>query len=245
MNIVDDYSSCPWGFALKRKSDATQVFQDWKLQVEWESGKKLGIVCTDGGGEYSSSEYKAILRREGVMHQTSAPYTSAQNGRSECLHWTIMGRARAMRSDAKLLPNLWAECAMAAFYLAQRTPTHTLQGMTPYEAFYGKKPWMSHLREYGCQDFVLIQSKVNPKIYPHSEECVLVGYSTDSKAYQCWNRKTQHIVTSYNVNFIESQDSIPQPLTKNQQIEDDSGNNHMLKMQDDSEVEDGIAEEQL
>jgi transposase InsO family protein len=93
MNIVDDYSSYPWGFALKRKSDATQVFQDWKLQVERESGKKLGIVRTDGGGEYSSSEYKAILRREGVTHQTSAPYTSAQNGRSERLHRTIMGRA--------------------------------------------------------------------------------------------------------------------------------------------------------
>ena len=30
MNIVDDHSSFPWGFTLKRKSDAQQVFQDQK-----------------------------------------------------------------------------------------------------------------------------------------------------------------------------------------------------------------------
>jgi len=30
MNIIDDCSSYPWGFTLKRKSDVPQVFQDWK-----------------------------------------------------------------------------------------------------------------------------------------------------------------------------------------------------------------------
>lgn len=140
MNIIDDYSSYPWGFTLKRKSDAVQVFRDWKARVERETGHKLGIVRTDGGGEFSGTEYESALRREGVKHQMTAPYTSAHNGRSERLHRTIMGRVRAMRLDAKLPPNLWGECAIAAFYLAQRTPTRTLKGKTPYEAFFGKKP---------------------------------------------------------------------------------------------------------
>lgn len=209
MNIIDDYSSYPWGFTLKRKSDAVQVFRDWKARVKRETGHKLGIVCTDGGGEFSGTEYESALRREGVKHQMTAPYTSAHNGRSECLHRTIMGRVRAMRLDAKLPPNLWGECAIAAFYLAQRTPTRTLKGKTPYEAFFGKKPRLSHLREYGCRAFVLIQSRTNPKIYQHSEECILVGYSEHSKVYRCWNPQTGRILTSYNVTFIESQDSVP------------------------------------
>jgi len=52
MNIIDNYSSFPWGFTLKKKSDVQQVFQDWKTQVECETGHKVGIVRTDGGGEY-------------------------------------------------------------------------------------------------------------------------------------------------------------------------------------------------
>jgi transposase InsO family protein len=209
MNIIDDYSSYPWGFTLKRKSDAVQVFKDWKARVERETGYKLGIIRTDGGGEFSGSEYESTLQREGVEHQTTAPYTSAHNGRSERLHRTIMGRVRAMRLDAKLPPKLWGECAIAAFYLAQRTPTRTLKGKTPYEALFGKKPRLSHLREYGCKAFVLIQNRTNPKIYPRSEECVLVGYSNHSKAYRCWNPQTGRILTSYNVTFIESQDCVP------------------------------------
>lgn len=34
MNIVDDYSSFPWGFTLKKKSDAEVVFQDWRTRTK-------------------------------------------------------------------------------------------------------------------------------------------------------------------------------------------------------------------
>ena len=164
MNIIDYYSSFPWGFTLKRKSDEEQIFLDWKMQVEWETGRKVGIVHSDGGGEYSSTSYEAILRRQ-VEHQTTAPYTSAHNRKSERMHHTIMGRARAMHSDAKLPPNMWGECVMTAFYLAQHTPTQSLNRKMPFEMLYYHKPRVSHLCEYGCRAFVLTQNKVNPKIY--------------------------------------------------------------------------------
>ena len=137
MNIIDDYSSYPWGFTLKRKSDAAQVFKHWKDTLERETGHKIGIVRTDGGGEFTGSQYESMLKEEGIKHQTTAPYTSAQNGKSERLHRTIMGHARAMRLDADLPPSMWGECTIAAFYLAQRTPTRTLKGKTPYEALFG------------------------------------------------------------------------------------------------------------
>ena len=96
-----------------------QVFKDWKARVEHETGYRLGIICTNGGGEFSGSGYESALQREGVEHQAAAPYTSTHNGRSEHLHCTIMGHVQAMWSDAKFPPNLWGECAIAAFYLAQ------------------------------------------------------------------------------------------------------------------------------
>lgn len=61
MNITDDYSSYPWGFTLKWKSDTVQVFKDWKVSVECETRHKLGIIHTDGCGKFSGSKYEATL----------------------------------------------------------------------------------------------------------------------------------------------------------------------------------------
>jgi hypothetical protein len=59
---------------------------------------------------------------------------------------------------------------------------------------------------------VLIQSKHQAKIYNKSVECILMGYSSDLKAYQCWNKKTGCILVSRNVQFIEIEDSRLRPF---------------------------------
>jgi len=52
----------------------------------------------------------------------------------------------------------------------------------------------------------------NPKIYNQSIECMLVGYSSNSTAYRCWDYKTGHIHVTRNVAVGESQDMIPWDL---------------------------------
>ena len=37
-----------------------------------------------------------------------------------------------------------------ATYLRNRSPTKAVEGMTPFEALYGKKPDVSHLRAFRC-----------------------------------------------------------------------------------------------
>jgi len=46
----------------------------------------------------------------------------------------------------------------------------------------------------------------NPKIYNRSVQCILVGYSDNSKAYQCWDRISGHIHVTRNIVFTKSQD---------------------------------------
>ena len=60
------------------------------------------------------------------------------------------------------------------------------------------------MHEIGCQAFVLILNKHNPKIYECSIECVLIGYDEKSKSYRCYNRATKQVHSSYHVRFIES-----------------------------------------
>src|SRR6266481_1074251 len=134
LNLVDDALRQTWLYFLAKKSDAITVFREWQALVERESGWKVGILNTNNGGEYTSKEYESYLRREGITHHMTAPNTSVENGLSERSHHTIMSRARAIRLDAKLPPNLWVECAQTACYLKNRTPTRALDEKRPSKA---------------------------------------------------------------------------------------------------------------
>ena len=61
LNLVDNFMSCSWTYTLKKKSDAIDVFKDWKALVEYESSLKLSIIHMDSGGEYTSDQFEAYL----------------------------------------------------------------------------------------------------------------------------------------------------------------------------------------
>jgi hypothetical protein len=122
-----------------------------------------------------------------------------------------MNRARAIHSDSRRPPSLWGECMKAAGYIKNRMPMRTLKKKTPFEVWYGRRPDLSNLRELGCKAWVYTMGD-NPKIYNRSTECILVGYSENSKAYRCWDRATGRIHVTRNVTFSKSKDLVPRPL---------------------------------
>ena len=207
LNLIDDYLQKAWIFTLKRKSEACEYFKEWKAQVEQETNQKVHILRTDNGGEYSSKDFESYLRKQGISHQVTAPYSSAQNGKAERLDHTFFNRAHTIMSENKFPPKLWGECVHTAAYLRDCTPTHTLKNMTPYEAYYGSRPDISHLHKIGCHAFILVTSKHHPKIYDRSIEGVLVGYSSNSKAYRRYYPKTGRIIVPQHVSFIELKDN--------------------------------------
>jgi hypothetical protein len=211
MDIIDDCSSFHWSIPLPSKDTAFLQLKAWQLSVEAETGQKVGIYRVDNG-ELKSKSMKEWLETCGIQQQFTAPYTSAHIGRVERLHRTIANKARAMRLQIDLPPNCWDEMMVTACYLSVRTPSRSARGHTPYELYYGHQPNLAHLREIGSRAFVLIQNHNNPKIYARSVECVLVGYAPNAKAYRCYHRASHKIYTSYNVVFIESNDTMPHPL---------------------------------
>ena len=95
MNVIDDFSSYVWSLPLKSKSKAVNVLWVWHRAVENQTGEKLKVIITDNG-ELTSKTTRAWCMLHGIKHQTTAPYTSAQNGWAEQLHQTILGKVRTM-----------------------------------------------------------------------------------------------------------------------------------------------------
>ncbi|XP_070045844.1 uncharacterized protein [Nicotiana tomentosiformis] len=81
----------------------------------------------------------------------------------------------------------------------------SLLNKTPYELLNGRKPKLTHLRTFGCKCFVLDNGKEGlGKFDAKSDEGILLGYSSQIKAYKVYNKRTQYVEESIYVIFDES-----------------------------------------
>jgi transposase InsO family protein len=132
--FIDDATRHTDEFILKYQSEALEKFNKWKARREQESGKQVKRFRTDGSGEYTSKKFAEYLTSEGILKETTTPYTPLSNGVIERANRTIMERVRCMLDDAELSKKHWAFAVSVAVCLKNRTPMRSLVGKTPYEA---------------------------------------------------------------------------------------------------------------
>lgn len=53
------------------------------MLVENQSEKKIKVLRTDGGGEYTSKMFEEFYTEHGVIHEVTAPYTPQHIGHGE------------------------------------------------------------------------------------------------------------------------------------------------------------------
>jgi transposase InsO family protein len=204
VTFIDDNTHYAWVYVLKHKHEVFQKFQDWKALVEKSSGHKLRTLRTDNGGEYISKEFEDFLSKEGIRHEFTIPKTPQQNGVSERMNRTLVEAVRSMLSDSKLPHKFWAEALSTAVYLLNRSPTTALNEMTPYEAWTGMKPSVSHLKAFGCLAYAHIPKDERRKLDPKAKKCIHLGYGVVRKGYRLYDLSTSRIIYSRDVVFKES-----------------------------------------
>jgi len=60
--------------------------------------------------------------------------------------------------QAKSLPTyFWAEAVAIIVYILNLSPTRVVCNQTPYEAWTGRRPTISHLRVFGCVPYALVK----------------------------------------------------------------------------------------
>ena len=175
LTFTDDKTRFTWVYLLKRKDEVFKHFVEWKAMVENSSGRKLKVLRSDNGGEYTAKQFQDYLNAEGVRHELTVPKTRQQNGVAERLNRTLMEMVRTMLVESKLDQRFWGEAISTAVYLKNRSPTKAVVGMTPFEALYGKKPNVKHFRAFGCASNPLIMKDERKKLDPVAKRCVLVG----------------------------------------------------------------------
>ena len=204
LSILDDYTNFGFVGPLRQKSDAFDFHRRTEASVECTTKSSVSIVRLDGAPELCEGRMGAHLRGRGITMQVTAPYAHQQNGKAERYIRTLEDGMQTLLADAKLPPSFWRDAVCTYQYLRNRLPTSVLpSGTTPFEAYHGHKPDLSHLRVWGCQCFVLIPPELWTKGGPCRYEAIFVGYDDDRIGWYVRDLKgTYHF--SHDIIFNES-----------------------------------------
>ncbi|MCI27168.1 retrovirus-related pol polyprotein from transposon tnt 1-94, partial [Trifolium medium] len=96
ITFVDEYSRKMWIYLIQTKDEVFDVFKRFKALVENQSSKRMKILITDGGGEYTSKKFESFCVENGVEHEVTVPYTPQHNGLAERRNMTILDMARCI-----------------------------------------------------------------------------------------------------------------------------------------------------
>ena len=192
LTLLDDKTCDTWVYPLKTKDQAFDCFKEWQAEVENRTGRRV-----------NSRKFQDHLKTCGIRHELTIPKTPEQNGAAERLNRTLVEKTRAMLLDAKLPQSYWAEAIATANYLRNRSPTSAIDGMTPHQAWYGRKPGAEHLRVFGCAAYTHMPKDEQGKLDSKTKLCILLGYGSVQKGYRLIDPVTRKILHSRNVKFNE------------------------------------------
>ena len=91
--LVDDCSHYMWLQLLTSKDEAATTIKKFKTHTKAENSKKLHVLRTDRGGEFTSVEFATYCTDQGMGQYHTTQYSPQQNGMVERWNQTVVGMA--------------------------------------------------------------------------------------------------------------------------------------------------------
>ncbi|GJW81408.1 putative ribonuclease H-like domain-containing protein [Tanacetum coccineum] len=181
--VTDDFSRFSWVFFLATKDEIFEILCNLIIGLEKQLNHHVKIIRCGNGTEFKNYIMNELCSKKGIKREFSIARTLQQNGVAERKNRTLIETARTMLADSLLPIPFWAEAVNTACYVLNRVLVTKPQNRTPYELLIGK-----------------FDGK--------SDEGYLLGYSTSSKAFRVYNKRTKRVEENLHINFLEDQPNV-------------------------------------
>ena len=140
--------------------------------------------------------------------------------------------ARTMLHEYSLPLYFWAEAVNTSCYISNRVFKRPILNKTSYELWNNRKPKISYLRVFVCKCFILNTKNNLENFDSKADDEIFLGYSTSSKAYRVFNKRTLVVEESMHVIFYESNSLDPRKDICN--VENDVGEPLEINVQEEN-----------
>ncbi|KAH9726277.1 Integrase catalytic domain-containing protein [Citrus sinensis] len=94
VTFVDDFSRRVWVYTMRAKDEVLEIFVKWKKLVETQTRRKIKVLRSDNGGEYTSNPFLQVYQNEGIKRYFTVRHTPQQNGVVERMNRTLLEKVR-------------------------------------------------------------------------------------------------------------------------------------------------------
>ena len=147
---------------------------------------------------------ESFCTRSGISQEFSALITPQQNSVVERKNRVIQEMARVRLHSKDVPRNLWGEAINTACHMVNRVYFRPGIKKTPYELWKGRKPNVRYFIIFGSTCFILNDKENVGKFDSRSDEGIFLGYSSTSKTYMVYNKRTMKVMETVNVVIDES-----------------------------------------
>ena len=77
VTFIDDYSRKTWIYFLrsKKSKEVLKRFQEFKALVENQTGRRIRVLKSDNGGEYTSNKFDEFYKQEEIKRRLIVSFT--------------------------------------------------------------------------------------------------------------------------------------------------------------------------
>ena len=80
VSFINDYSRRCWVYTIKHKREVLELFVKLKRNMEKRTGRKIKVLHSDNGGDYTSNLFLQLCRDEGIKRNFTVRETRNKTG---------------------------------------------------------------------------------------------------------------------------------------------------------------------
>ena len=202
--IVDDFLRYTWVEFLREKSKACENLKILCKRLQNEKGAPIVKIRSDHGKEFENARFESFYEKNVIKKEFSAPKTPQQNGVVERNNWVIQEIARVMLLNKNISQKFWGEAVNTSCHIGNRIFFQAGTKKIAYEIWNGKKPKVKYFRVFRSKFYILNDRENLKKFDAKSDEGIFLGYSTTSRAYKVFNKRTKTVMKSINVEIDDA-----------------------------------------
>ena len=120
-----------WVYLLCDRFEVVTIVTRFITEVITQYSTTPKILRTDNALEFVQTSLHTFCADRVIIHQTTCPHTSQQNGVAERKHRQLLDITRTLLIEMHVPSYLWSDALMNATYLQNRLPSTPLGGAIP------------------------------------------------------------------------------------------------------------------
>ncbi len=172
--IVDGASQRVWVFLTSSKDLPIDILRVFMTRFAYETG----LVWTDQGGELAwyGAFWNMMLEEFSYVVEPTGADSPSQNDGAEIYNNTLAIKVRTLLYGSWLPAKFWSAALVHVVYL-HNWLVHSALNKTPYEAWCGRKPNVTHLKMFGACVCIKQTGTCRCKLDCHNFTGIFLGYT--------------------------------------------------------------------